>query len=55
MLENYFEKGDKSLSLYEAYGRNPVIFNRVIENYKKGLKIQPENILITIVLVMPTT
>ena len=45
MLENYFEKGDKSLSVYEAYGRNPIIFNRVIENYKKGLKSQPKNIL----------
>jgi len=34
MKENYFEKGDRALSTYEAYGRNPVIFNRVIENYK---------------------
>ena len=45
MLENYFEKGDRALSTYEAYERNPVIFNRVIENYKKGLKMQPKNIL----------
>ena len=45
MLENYFEKGDRALSTYEAYGRNPVIFNKVIENYKKGLKLQPKNIL----------
>ena len=45
MLENYFGKGDRALSTYEAYGRNPVIFNRVIENYKKGLKLQPKNIL----------
>jgi len=45
MLENYFEKGDRALSTYEAYGRNPVIFNIVIENYKKGLKLQPKNIL----------
>jgi len=45
MLENYFEKGDSALSIYEAYGRNPVIFNKVIENYIKGLKIQPKNIL----------
>jgi tetratricopeptide (TPR) repeat protein len=45
MPENYFEKGDRALSIYEAYGRNPVIFNRVIENYKKGLKLQPKNIL----------
>jgi len=45
MLENYFEKGDRALSTYEAYGRNPIMFNRVIENYKKGLKLQPKNIL----------
>ena len=45
MKENYFEKGDRALSTYEAYGRNPVIFNRVIENYKKVLKLQPKNIL----------
>ncbi len=45
MLENYFEKGDRALSTYEAYERNPVIFNRIIENYKKGLKMQPKNIL----------
>jgi len=45
MLENYFEKGDRALSTYEAYGKNPIIFNRVIENYKKGLKSQPKNIL----------
>lgn len=45
MTENYFEKGDRALFLYEAYGRNPVIFNKVIENYKKGLKLQPKNIL----------
>ncbi len=45
MLENYFEKGDKALSIYEAYGRNPLIFNKVIENYKKGLKLDPDNVL----------
>jgi tetratricopeptide (TPR) repeat protein len=45
MIENYFEKGDRALSTYEAYGRNLIIFNRVIENYKKGLKLQPKNIL----------
>jgi len=45
MLENYFEKGDRALSTYEAYGRNPIIFNRIIKNYKKGLKLQPKNIL----------
>jgi len=45
MLENYFEKGDRALSTYEAYEKNPIIFNRVIENYKKGLKLQPKNIL----------
>ncbi|GAJ08276.1 unnamed protein product, partial [marine sediment metagenome] len=45
MLENYFEKGDRALSIYEAYGRNPLVFNKVIENYKKGLKLHPKNIL----------
>lgn len=45
MLENYFEKGDKALSVYEAYGRNPLVFNKVIENYKKGLKLDPDNVL----------
>jgi tetratricopeptide (TPR) repeat protein len=45
MTENYFEKGDRALSMYEAYGRNPLVFNKVIENYKKGLKLHPKNIL----------
>lgn len=45
MLENYFEKGDRALSIYEAYGRNPLVFNKVIENYKKGLKLDPQNVL----------
>ncbi len=44
MLENYFEKGDRALSIYEAYGRNPLVFNKVIENYKKGLKLDPDNV-----------
>ena len=45
MLENYFEKGDKSLSVYEAYGRNPVAINRAIEYFKKGLKSDSDNVL----------
>jgi len=45
MLENYFEKGDRTLSTYEAYGRNPVSINRVIEYFKKGLKSAPDNVL----------
>ena len=45
MLENYFEKGDRDLSTYEAYGRNPVSINRVIEYFKKGLKSDSDNIL----------
>jgi len=45
MLENYFEKGDKALSTYEAYGRNPVSINRVIEYFKKGLKSDSDNVL----------
>jgi len=31
--------------MYEAYGRNPVIFERVIENYKRGLQRNPNNTL----------
>ena len=45
MYENHFKKGDKFLSLYEAYGRNLILLNRAIENYQKGLKIEPKNIL----------
>jgi len=45
MLVNYFEKGDKSLSVYEAYGRNPVAINRAIEYFKKGLKSDSDNVL----------
>jgi len=45
MLENYFEKGDRALSTYEAYGRNPVSINRVIEYFKKGLKSDSDNVL----------
>jgi len=45
MLGNYFEKSDKSLSIYEAYGRNPVAINRVIEYFKKGLKLDSDNVL----------
>ena len=45
MLENYFEKVDKSLSVYEAYGRNPVAINRAIEYFKKGLKSDSDNVL----------
>ena len=45
MLVNYFEKGDKSLSVYEAYGRNLVAINRAIEYFKKGLKSDSNNVL----------
>ena len=45
MQKNYFEKGDRALSTYEAYGRNPLVFNKAIENYKKGLKLDPQNVL----------
>ena len=45
MLENYFEKGDRALSTYEAYGRNPVAINRAIEYFKKGLKSDSDNVL----------
>ncbi len=45
MLGNYFERGDKSLSVYEAYGRNPVAINRAIEYFTKGLKSASDNVL----------
>ncbi|TET60669.1 hypothetical protein E3J48_06425, partial [Candidatus Aerophobetes bacterium] len=43
--KSYFEKGDRYLDMYEAYGRNPVIFERVVENYKRGLQLNPNNTL----------
>ena len=45
MSKSYFEKGDMYLEIYDAYGRNPVIFESVIENYKKGLQLDPNNTL----------
>ena len=45
MSKSYFEKGDVYLDTYDAFGRNPVIFERVIENYKKGLQLDPSNTL----------
>jgi len=45
MNKNYFEKGDIYLDMYDAYGRNPVIFESAIENYKKGLQLDPKNTL----------
>ncbi|MBU1035602.1 MAG: tetratricopeptide repeat protein [bacterium] len=45
MVENYFEKGEKYRETYEAHGRNLLAINNAIENYKKGLKLDPNNIL----------
>ena len=45
MLNNYFEEGDKFLSMYEAYEKNPIVFNLAIENFIRGLKLDPQNIL----------
>ena len=43
--KGYFEKGDMYLNMYDAYGRSPVIFESAIENYKKGLQLDPNNTL----------
>ena len=45
MSKSYFEKGDVYLDMYDAYGRNPVVFESAIENYKRGLQLDPDNIL----------
>ncbi len=45
MNESYFEKGDMYLDMYEGYGRNPVNFESAIENYRKGLQLDPNSTL----------
>jgi len=45
MNKSYFEKGDMYLDMYDAYGRNPVVFESAIENYRKGLQLDPDNTL----------
>jgi len=45
MVEDYFEKGEKYRETYEAYGRNLLAINNAIENYKKALKLDQNNIL----------
>ena len=45
MTENYFEKGEKYRETYEAHGRNLLAINNAIENYKKALKLDQNNIL----------
>jgi len=42
---SYFEKGDMYLDMYDADGRNPVIFESAIKNYKKDLQFDPNNTL----------
>jgi len=34
MNKDYFEKGDMYLDMYDAYGRNPIVFESAIKNYK---------------------
>lgn len=45
MSRSYFEKGDRYLDMYDANGRNPVIFESAIKNYKKDLQFDPNNTL----------
>ena len=45
MVESYFEKGEICLKTYEAFGRNLLILNKAIENYKKAVKSIPDNVL----------
>jgi len=45
MSKSYFEKGDMYLDMYDAHGRNPVVFESAIENYRKGLQLDPDNTL----------
>jgi tetratricopeptide (TPR) repeat protein len=45
MIKGYFEKGDMYLDMYDAHGRNPVVFESAIENYRKGLQLDPDNTL----------
>ena len=45
MNKDYFEKGDMYLDMYDAYGRNPIVFESAIKNYKKGLQFSPNDTL----------
>ena len=45
MNKDYFEKGDIYLDMYDAYGRNPIVFERAIKNYEKGLQFAPNDTL----------
>lgn len=45
MNKDYFEKGDMYLDMYDAYGRNPIVFESAIKNYKKGLQFAPDDTL----------
>ncbi len=45
MNKDYFEKGDMYLDMYDACGRNPIVFESAIKNYKKGLQFSPNDIL----------
>ena len=45
MNKDYFEKGDMYLDMYDAYGRNAIVFESAINNYKKGLQFAPNDTL----------
>jgi len=45
MNKDYFEKGDMYLDMYDAYGRNAIVFENAIKNYKKGLQFAPNDTL----------
>ena len=45
MSRSYFKKGDMYLDMYDANGRNRVIFESAIKNYKKDLRFDPNNTL----------
>jgi tetratricopeptide (TPR) repeat protein len=45
MNKDYFEKGDMYLDMYDAYGSNPIVFERAIKNYEKGLQFAPNDTL----------
>jgi tetratricopeptide (TPR) repeat protein len=45
MNKDYIEKGDMYLDMYDAYGSNPIVFERAIKNYEKGLQFAPNDTL----------
>lgn len=43
MSMSYFRKGDMYLDMYDANGRNAIVFESAIKNYKKDLQFDPNN------------